>query len=187
MTLLFERLLRGQNSGTTPTSSRVAELTTSTSVKQVPQLNQATTAQSKSFSELNFGNNVLTYRETLKCAKILLAETGLLPLVDGSLKKTICSVENLFGKNPDAVKRIGHEITLVPKDDLFKFSHDCKRLFSIMYLIISKDLLYLVNQALLDKAWYKAILEHVTNTDIKRPNTHSRVSRSPTPKQSRRA
>ena len=83
-------------------------------------------------------------------------------------KKTICSVENQFGYTPDTVKRIGHEITLVTKDDLFKFSHDCKRLFSIMYLITSKDLLYLVNQAPLDKAWYKAILEHVTNTDIKK-------------------
>ena len=43
-----------------------------------------------------------------------------------------------------------------------------------MYLITSKDLLYLVNQALLDKdgvAWYKAILEHIhgtTNTDIRK-------------------
>ena len=40
-----------------------------------------------------------------------------------------------------------------------------------MYLITHKDLLYLVNQALLDKdgvAWYKATLEEVhgtTNTD----------------------
>ena len=95
MTLLFERLLRGQNSGTTPTSSRVAELATTTSVKQVPRLSQTTTAQSKSFSELKFGNNVSTNRETLKCAKTLLAETGLLPLIDGSLEKTY-----MFGGKP---------------------------------------------------------------------------------------
>ena len=67
-----------------------------------------------------------------------------------------------------------YEITLVPKDGLLKYTHDCKRLFSIMYLITSKDLMHLVNQALLEKdglAWYKAILEHVhgtTNTDIKK-------------------
>jgi hypothetical protein len=42
-------------------------------------------------------------------------------------------------------------ITLVPKDDLFKYAHDCKRLFSIMYLITSKDLHYLINQALIDR------------------------------------
>jgi hypothetical protein len=62
-----------------------------------------------------------------------------------------------------------------PKDDLFKHAHDCKRLFSIsMYLITSKDLHYLINQALVEKdgnTWYKAIVEHVhgiTNTDIRK-------------------
>jgi hypothetical protein len=62
----------------------------------------------------------------------------------------------------------------VPKDDLFKHAHDCKRLFSIMYLITPKDLHYLINQALLEKdgvTWYKAIVEHVhrtANTDIRK-------------------
>jgi hypothetical protein len=42
-------------------------------------------------------------------------------------------------------------ITLVPKDDFFKYAHDCKRLFSIMYLISSKDLHYLINQAFIDR------------------------------------
>jgi hypothetical protein len=58
-------------------------------------------------------------------------------------------------------------ITLLLKDDLFKYAHDCKRLFSIMYLITSKDLHYLINQALIDRdgvAWYKAIVEHVHGT-----------------------
>jgi hypothetical protein len=65
-------------------------------------------------------------------------------------------------------------ITLAPKDDLFRYAHDCKRLFSIMYLITSKDLHYLTNQALIDRdviASYKAIVEHVhgtTNTDIRK-------------------
>ena len=110
-----------------------------------------TTAQSKSFSELKFGNNFSTNRETLKCVKVLLAETGLLPLVDGSRRKPIYTVEKKFGYTPDAVIKNVYEITLVLKDDLFKYSHDCKRLFSIMYLITHKDLLYLVNQTLLDK------------------------------------
>jgi hypothetical protein len=62
----------------------------------------------------------------------------------------------------------------VPKDDLFKYAHDCKRLFSIMYLITSKDLHYLINKVLIERdgiAWYKAIVEHVhgtTNTDIRK-------------------
>ena len=176
ITHLFERLLRGQFSETTPIAPKVSEITSTTSVKQVPhsEYTQTTTAQSKSFSDLKFGNNVSTNRETLKCVKVLLAETGLLPLVDGSRRKPIYTEENKFGYTPDTVVKNGFEITLVPKDDLFKYSHDCKRLFSIMYLITHKDLLYLVNQALLDKdgvAWYKAILEHVhgtTNTDIRK-------------------
>ena len=145
-------------------------------VRQVPhsEYQQTTTAQSKSFGELKFGSNLTTNRETLKCSKILLAETGLLPLVDGSRKKPIYSVENQFGYTPDSVKKSGYTITLVPKDDFFKYAHDCKRLFSIMYQITSKDLHYLVTQALIDKdgiAWYEAIVEHVqgtTNTDIRK-------------------
>ena len=135
ITHLVERLLRGQFSETTPTASKVSEITSITSVKQVPhseytQYTQTTTAQSKSFSELKFGNNVSTNRETLKCVKVLLAETGLLPLVDGSRRKPINTVENQFGFTPDTVNKNGYEITLVPEDDLFKYSHDCKRLLS---------------------------------------------------------
>ena len=188
---LFERLLRDQFSETTPTASKVSELTTTTSVKQVPhfEYTQMITAQSKSFSELRFGNNVSTNRETLKCVKVLLAETGLLPLVDGSRRKPIYTVENQFGYTPDAVTKNGYEITLVPKDDLFKYSHDCKRLFSIMHLITHKDLLYLVNQTLLDKdgvAWYKAMFTAPPTPTSGRPNMRLRASKSTTPRQSRR-
>ena len=126
ITHLFERLLRGQFSETSPTASKVSEITSITSVKQVPhsEYTQTTTAQSKSFSELKLGNNVSTNRETLKCVKVLLAETGLFPLVDGSRRKPIYTVENQVGYTPDAVIKNGYEITLVPKDDLFKYSHD---------------------------------------------------------------
>jgi hypothetical protein len=89
-------------------------------------------------------------------------------------KKPIYSEENIFGYTPDSVRKSYSTITLVPKDDLFKPAHDCKRLFSIMYLITSKDIHYLIYQALLQKdgtTWYKARVEHVhgtTNTDIRK-------------------
>ena len=69
ITQLFERLLRGQFSESTPIAPKVSEIASTTSVKQVPhsEYTQTTTAQSKSFSDLKFGNNVSTNRETLKC------------------------------------------------------------------------------------------------------------------------
>jgi hypothetical protein len=103
----------------------------------------------------------------LKCVEILLVECSLLSLVDGSRRNPIYSDDNVFEYTPDSVRNDYSVITLVPKDDLFKYAHDCKRLFPIMYLITSKDLHYLINQALLDKdgiAWYKAIVEHVHGT-----------------------
>ena len=176
MAHLFERLLRTQNVQTPPPAPKLSEVTPSVVVRQVPpsEYPQTTTAQSKSFSDLKFSNNVSTNRDTLKCVKILLAECSLLSLVDGSRRKPIYSEDNVFGYTPDSVRKYYLEITLVPKDDLFKYAHDCKRLFSIMYLITSKDLHYLINQALIDRdgiAWYKAIVEHVhgtTNTDIRK-------------------
>ena len=176
MALLFERLLRGQNLQTPPPASKLHDTTPSAVVRQVPpsEYLQTTTAQSKSFSDLKFSNNVSTNRDTLKCVKILLAECSLLSLVDSSRRKPIYSEDNVFGYTPDSVRNNYSVITLVPKDDLFKYAHDCKRLFSIMYLITSKDLHYLINQALIDRdgvAWYKAIVEHVhgtTNTDIRK-------------------
>jgi hypothetical protein len=63
---------------------------------------------------------------------------------------------------------------LIPKDDLFRHKYDCGRLFTIMFTVIQKDLLYLVNQHILDKdglACHTAITEHVhgtTNTDIRK-------------------
>jgi hypothetical protein len=62
----------------------------------------------------------------------------------------------------------------IPKDDLFRHKYDCGRLFTIMFTVIQKDLLYLVNQYILDKdglACLTAITEHVhgtTNTDIRK-------------------
>jgi hypothetical protein len=47
------------------------------------------------------------------------------------------SDDNVFGYTPDSVRENYSMIILVPKDDLFKYAHDCKRLFSIMYLITS--------------------------------------------------
>ena len=176
MTLLFDKILGGQKSQTTPQRSSDYESLPTPSVKQVPhsEYQQTTTAQSKSFSDLKFGNNVTTNRETLKSVKILLAETGLHSLVDGSRRKPIHSTDNVFGYTPDSVRKIGFEITLVPKDDLFKYAHDCKRLFSIMNQITARDLHYLVNQSLIDRdgvAWFTAIVEHVhgtTNADIRK-------------------
>jgi hypothetical protein len=176
MAHLFERLLRSQNVQTTLPASKLSEVTPSAAVRQVPpsEYLQTSTAQSKSFSDLKFSNNVSTNRDTLKCVKILLAECSLLSLVDSSRRKPIHSEDNVFGYTPDSVRNYYSEITLVPKDDLFKYAHDCKRLFSIMYLITSKVLHYLINQALIDRdgiAWYKAIVEHVhgtTNTDIRK-------------------
>jgi hypothetical protein len=91
----------------------------------------------------------------------------LLSLTDGSREKSIYSEENIFEYTRDTVRKSYSTITFVPKDDLFKHAHDCKRLFSIMYLITSKDLHYLINQALHEKdgiIWYKAIVEHVHGT-----------------------
>jgi hypothetical protein len=176
MALLFERLLRGQNVQTPLPASKLYEVTPSAVVKQVPpsEYLQTTTAQSRSFSDLKFSNNVSTNRDTLKCVKILVAECSLLSFVDSLRRKPIYSEDNVFGYTPDSVRNNYSVITLVPKDDLFKYAHDCKRLFSIMYLITSKDLHYLINQVLIDRdgiAWYKAIVEHVhgtTNTDIRK-------------------
>jgi hypothetical protein len=47
------------------------------------------------------------------------------------------SDDYVFGYTPDSVRENYSMIILVPKDDLFKYAHDCKRLFSIMYLITS--------------------------------------------------
>jgi hypothetical protein len=150
MAQLFERLLRGQNAQTPLRASKLYEVTPNTAAKQVPpsEYLQTTTAQSKSYSDLKFSSNVSTNRDTLKCVRILLAECSLISLVDGSRRKSIYSEDNVFGFIPDSVRNNYFVITLVPKDDLFKYAHDCKRLFSIMYLITSKDLHYLINQAL---------------------------------------
>jgi hypothetical protein len=173
MALLFERLLRGQKAHTTLPASKLYEVNPNAVVKQVPpsEYLQTTTAQSKSFSDLKFSNYVSTNRDALKCVKILLAECSLLSLVDGSRRKSMHSDDNVFGYTPYSARNNYYVITLVPKDALFKYAHDCKRLFSIMYLITSKDPHYLINQALIERdgiAWYKAIVEHVhgtTNTD----------------------
>jgi hypothetical protein len=67
MAMLFERLLRGQNAQTTLPASKLHDVTPNAAVKQVSpsEYPQATTAQSKSFSDLKFGNNVSTNRDTL--------------------------------------------------------------------------------------------------------------------------
>ena len=72
-------------------------------------------------------------------------------------------------------KRVGLVTVLIPKDDLFRHKYDdCGRLFTIMFTVIQKDLLYLVNQHVLDKdslVCHTAITEHVhgtTNTDIRK-------------------
>jgi hypothetical protein len=106
----------------------------------------------------------------LKCVKFLLSECGLLSLTDGLRRKPKYSDENV-GYTPDSVRKSYLTIAVVPKDDLFKHALDCKRLFSIMYLITSKDLHYLVNQALHEKdsiTWYKAKVNGTANTDIRK-------------------
>jgi hypothetical protein len=67
MALLFERLLRSQNVQTTLPASKLSEVTPSAAVRQVPpsEYLQTSTAQSKSFSNLKFSNNVSTNRDTL--------------------------------------------------------------------------------------------------------------------------
>jgi hypothetical protein len=84
MALQFERLLRGPNAQTTLPASKLYDVTPNAAVKQVPpsEYPQTTTAQSKSFSDMKFGNNVSTNRDTLKCVKILLAECSLLSQPD---------------------------------------------------------------------------------------------------------
>jgi hypothetical protein len=69
MALLFERLLRSQNVQTTLPAPKLSEVTPSAAVRQVPpsEYLQTSTAQSKSFSDLKFSNNVSTNRDTLKC------------------------------------------------------------------------------------------------------------------------
>jgi hypothetical protein len=103
---LFERLLRGQNAQTPLPASKLYEITHNAAVKQIPpsEYLQTTTAQSKSFSDLEFSNNVSTNRDTLKCVRILLAECSLLTLVDGSRRKPIYSEDNVFGYTPDSVR-----------------------------------------------------------------------------------
>jgi hypothetical protein len=108
MALLFERLLferNGQNAQTTLPASKLYDFTPNAAVKQVPpsEYPQTTTAQSKSFSDLKFSNNVSTNHDTLNCVKILLAECSLLSLVDGSLRKPIYSDDKVFGYTPDSV------------------------------------------------------------------------------------
>ena len=98
----------------------------------------------------------------------------MLSLVDGSRRKPIHTIENQFDYSPDSVRRVGLDTVLIPKDDSFRHKYDCGRLFTIMFRVILKDLLYLVNQYILDKdgfACHTAITEHVhgtTNTDIRK-------------------
>ena len=107
----------------------------------------------------------------LKQLNVMVSECGLLSLVDGSRRKPIHTIENQFGYFPDSVKRVGLDTVLIPKDDLFRHKYDCGRLFTIMFTVIQKDLLYLVNQYILDKdglACHTVITEHfhdITNTE----------------------
>jgi hypothetical protein len=82
----------------------------------------------------------------LKQLNVMISECGLLSLVDGSRRRPKHTSENQFGYSPDSVKRVGLDTVLIPKDDLFKHKYDCGRLFTIMFTVIQKDLLYLVNQ-----------------------------------------
>ena len=110
----------------------------------------------------------------LKQLNVIISECGLLSLIDGSRRKLIHTSENQFGYSQDSVKRVGLDTVLIPKDDLFRHKYDCGRLFTIMFTVIQNDLLYLVNQYILDKdgrACHTAITEHVhgtTNTDIRK-------------------
>ena len=110
----------------------------------------------------------------LKQLNVMISECGLLSLADGSRRRPIHTSENQFGYSPDSVKRVGLDTVLIFKDDLFRRKYDCGRLFTIMFTVIQKDLLYLINQYTLDKdslACHTAITEHVhgtTNTDIRK-------------------
>jgi hypothetical protein len=86
MNLFLERIKRDQNIRSPQTTPGIYDILPIVSVKQAPQseYQRTTTAQSKSFSELKFSNNVSTNRETLKCVKTLLSECGLLSHTDGS-------------------------------------------------------------------------------------------------------
>ena len=134
------------------------------SVKQVSQSEYVTTTtvQSKLIEVIKFSNNGTSNREMLKLLNVMISECGLLSLVDGSRRKPIHTIENQFGYSPDSVRRVGLDTVLIPKDDLFRHTHDCGRLFPIMFTVIQKDLLYLVNQYILDKdglACHTAITE----------------------------
>jgi hypothetical protein len=108
MTLLLTKLLRGQNAQTTLPASKLYDVTPNAAVTQVlpSEYPQTATAQSKSFSDLKFGNNVSTNRDNSKCVKILLAECSLLSLVDGSRRKPIYSDESVFGYTQTRSKRL---------------------------------------------------------------------------------
>jgi hypothetical protein len=67
---------------------------------------QTATAQSKSFSDLKFSNNVSTNRDNSKCVKILPAECSILSLVDGSRRKPIYSDDSVFGYTQTRSKRL---------------------------------------------------------------------------------
>jgi hypothetical protein len=117
MALLFERLLRSQNVRTTLPASKLSEVTPSAAVRQVPpsEYLQTSTAQSKSFSDLKFSNNVSTNRDTLKCVKILLAECSLLSLVDSSRRKPMYSEDNVFGYTPTQSESIIPRLLWCPR------------------------------------------------------------------------
>jgi hypothetical protein len=163
-----------QNNLSQPSSP--AQVVPTAAVRQVPQSEYVTTstAQSKLIEVIKFSNNGTSNREMLKQLNVMISECGLLSLVDGSRKQPIHTSENNYGYSPDSVRRVGADTVLIPKDDLFRHKYDCGRLFTIMFTVIQKDLLYLVNQHILDKdglACHTAITEHVhgtTNTDIRK-------------------
>ena len=171
VTELF-RQFSAQNNNVAPAAQPVAPIV----LKQIPQseFKDTTTAQSKSMESMKFSNNSNANRETLKALNTLLNECMLFTLVQGTRPAPVFSTYNTFGYTPDSVRKVGAEIIMTPRDDLFKYAHDQARLFTVMHTVTAKDLLYLVPDALTSRdgvAWYKAIVDHVhgtTNTDIRK-------------------
>ena len=176
VTQLMQSLLSSDFRNNLSQPSSPAQVVPTAPLRQVPQSEYVTTstAQSKLIEVIKFSNNRTSNREMLKQLNVMISECGLLSLVDGSRRKSIHTIENQFGYSPDSVRRVGLDTVLIPKDDLFRHKYDCGRLFTILFTVIQKDILYSVNQYILDKdglACHTAITEHVhgtTNTDIRK-------------------
>ena len=116
--------------------------------------------QSTQAIKINISNDGVNNRSKLADLNIILNECDLFSLAEGSRKPVASSEWNPNGYTHDYAKNIDGIIKIIKKDDYFKYSDDCTRLFTIMNLATNKDLHYLVAQHLRENngvAWYKTI------------------------------